>query len=320
MRKLLLLSTIFIALTSIKAQENEEISQENIDQFNKLFYQDSIVKQFKYLTGKVIIGNNLAEINVPEGWLFIQPNDAKILMEDIYNNEPNIGRLGILVPDTPSMLNGIKWLVEYNYSSDGHVKDDDAKDINYDDLAKDLKKAMEESNPERVKNGYSSINFIGWAQKPFYDETNKKLHWAKELELNKNPEHTLNYDIRILGREGFLEMVIISEMAAFNDVKQDVDQILKSTNFIKGNRYEDYDSSTDKLAEYGIGGLVAGGVLAKTGILAKIGVFLLKFLKIIIVAVGGIIALVSKRFFKKKDTAINPNEDNNNSNINLNKE
>ncbi len=318
MKKLILLSLVLFSFTLIKSQEQEKvISQKNLDALNKIKKQDSIVKNFKYLTGKVTIGNNLAEINVPEGWLFIQPNDAKILMEDFYKNEPNPGRLGVLVPDTPSILNGIKWLVEYYYSSDGHVKDDDAKDINYDELAQELKKGMEEGNPERVKNGYSSINFIGWAQKPFYDESHKKLHWAKELEFDKNPEHTLNYDIRVLGREGFLEMVIISEMAAFNDVKKDVDQILKSTNFIKGNRYEDYNSSTDKLAEYGIGGLVAGGVLAKTGILAKIGVFFLKFIKIIIIGVGGLIALFSKKFFKKKENNINTNND---SNINLNKE
>lgn len=318
MKKLILLSLILFSFSMIKAQENEEeISQETIDAMSKLLRQDSLLKTFKYLTGKVTIGDNLAEINVPEGWLFIQPNDARILMEDFYKNEPNPGRLGMLVPDTPSMLYNIKWLVEYNYSNDGHVKDDDAKDINYDDLAKDLKKSMEESNPERVKNGYSSINFIGWAQKPFYDESNKKLHWAKELEFDKNPEHTLNYDIRVLGREGFLEMVIISDMASFNDVKNDVTQILKSTNFTKGNRYEDYNSSTDKLAEYGIGGLVAGGVLAKTGILAKIGIFFLKFIKFIIIGAGALIALLSKKFFKKKENNINTN---NESNINLNKE
>jgi uncharacterized membrane-anchored protein len=60
---------------------------------------------------------------------------------------------------------------------------------------------------------------------------------------------------------------------------------------------------TDKLAEYGLGALIAGGVAAKLGLFAKLGALLLAFKKLIIigfVAIGGFIA---KMFGKKKDAA-----------------
>ena len=80
---------------------------------------------------------------------------------------------------------------------------------------------------------------------------------------------------------------------------------MASTNFIYGNRYEDFDESNDKIAEYGIAGLIAGGVLAKTGLLAKLGFFLLKMWKAIAFAiVAGFGAF--KKFFGKKSKNVLP--------------
>jgi uncharacterized membrane-anchored protein len=76
--------------------------------------------------------------------------------------------------------------------------------------------------------------------------------------------------------------------------------ILGSTNFNQGQRYADFNEDTDKLAEYGIGGLIVGGVLAKTGILAKIGIFLLKIIKPLIVGVIALFGFLGKRLFGRK--------------------
>jgi len=51
--------------------------------------------------------------------------------------------------------------------------------------------------------------------------------------------------------------------------------LLDATTFAKGQRYEDFDSKKDKVAEYGLAGLIAGGAglaalkLAKIGLIAK---------------------------------------------------
>lgn len=71
--------------------------------------------------------------------------------------------------------------------------------------------------------------------------------------------------------------------------------------FTTGNKYSDFNSSTDKVAAYGIGAVVAGGILAKTGVFAMIGKFLLaawKFILIGLVALGAGI----KKLFRKKNT------------------
>jgi uncharacterized membrane-anchored protein len=65
--------------------------------------------------------------------------------------------------------------------------------------------------------------------------------------------------------------------------------------FNSGNKYSDFDSKTDNVAAWTIGGLIAGKVLAKVGFFAII----LKFLKFILLglaAIGGAIV----KFFKGK--------------------
>jgi len=145
------------------------------------------------------------------------------------------------------------WAITYSFEEDGYVKDDDAKDINYTELLDQMKTDTKEANEKRVKDGYEKIQLVGWAQEPFYDNATHKLHWAKEIKFETDSINTLNYNIRMLGRRGVLVMNVISGMDNLPLVKSKMNTILASTDFTKENRYEDFNSSTDKIAEYGIG-------------------------------------------------------------------
>jgi uncharacterized membrane-anchored protein len=112
------------------------------------------------------------------------------------------------------------------------------------------------------------------------------------LHFEGDSAETLNYNIRVLGRKGVLVLNAIGSMDDLDVIKSNINPILANVNFTEGNRYEDFDESIDDIAAYGIGGLIAGGVLAKTGFFAKIGLILAKFSKVIIIGViaaGGFI-------------------------------
>ena len=53
--------------------------------------------------------------------------------------------------------------------------------------------------------------------------------------------------------------------------KTGMQQLLPLTEFDAGARYADYDSSTDKVAAYGVAALIGGGLAAKAGLFAKLG-------------------------------------------------
>jgi len=189
--------------------------------------------------------------------------------------------------------------INITYSEDGYIDDDDAKDIDYDDLLETMKEDVKLANEYRVEHGYPKVDLVGWASPPFYDFEAKKLHWAKELDFEGTPENnTLNYNIRILGRKGYLQLNAISEMYALNQVKQDINPILNSINFNAGYRYSEFNPNLDQVAAVGIGGLIAGKVLTKAGVLAKIGIVLAKFWKFILIGIVGAFAGLRKLFTK----------------------
>ena len=90
-------------------------------------------------------------------------------------------------------------------------------------------------------------------------------------------------------------------MEVLPDVKGDIVPILASVNFAEGHKYSDFNPDVDAIAAYGIGGLIAGKVLAKAGILAKLGILLAKFWKIIALAVIGLGAGFKKFFSRQKE-------------------
>ncbi|MDQ3047443.1 MAG: DUF2167 domain-containing protein [Bacteroidota bacterium] len=262
---------------------------------------DSIVKGFDYQTGSIIISENLATVTVPKGFGFLNGKDAQYVLSDIWGNPADPEVLGMLVPMNVDLLMAESWAVIYSYEEDGHVKDDDAEDIDYDEMLTDMQQQIIDNNPTRAAEGFEPITLIGWAKTPYYDPASHKLHWAKELKFGEDSINTLNYNIRMLGRKGVLVMNIVSGMDNMKVVDANISSILASTNFNTGNTYSEFNEDLDKVAEYGIGGLIAGGILMKTGLLAKIGIFLVKGWKLIAIALVGGFALIRKKIFRKKD-------------------
>lgn len=252
----------------------------------------------KYQTGKVTIGNKLATVSIPNKFKFLDKEQARFVLESVWGNPKNDSILGMfLLKDEAPISNDFSYAVTFSYSEEGYIKDDDAKEINYDDLLKEMKSDFVEANKERKKEGFPTLELIGWASSPFYDDKEKKLHWAKEIKFEGNEVNTLNYNIRILGRKGVLVLNIISDIQKLDLVKKDIQLILASTEFNDGKRYSDFNPSLDEVAAYGIGGLIAGKVLAKAGLLAV----LLKFWKVIALGFVGAFAFLKRIFNKEKN-------------------
>ncbi|TGK06840.1 DUF2167 domain-containing protein [Leptospira semungkisensis] len=273
------------------------------------------IHSLKYETNTVPLadkeGKVIANIKVPKGYKYLNAKDSKIVLEDVWGNPPNSEPgLGILFIATDSPLDLGNYVITIDYVEEGHVDDEDSKEIKYDELLSQLKDSTKEESEQRKKDGYPGLELVGWASSPYYDSTAKKLHWAKEYKFDGTAANTLNYNIRILGRKGYLLLNALGDIPILKKVESDVGKILESVEFTEGNRYADYDSKVDSLAAYGIGGLIAGGLLKKAGLLALIGGFLVKGAKIIIVALIGLFYAVKKFIFgkgKSEDaTASNP--------------
>jgi uncharacterized membrane-anchored protein len=260
---------------------------------------DSINNSFTFKTGVIDLNNGTAKLTIPKGYKYLDPEQSAVVLTDYWENPPN-ETLGLLFPENSFPIGEtLTYAVEITYSEDGFIDDDDAKDIDYDDLEKEIKNDTKLASKERVKMGYETIDFVGWASDPYYDENNKKLHWAQEFKFGSYEENTLNYNIRVLGRKGYLNLNVIGDMDVLPLVKNDVNQILSSVEFNKGFKYSEFNPDVDEVAAYGIGGLIAGKVLAKAGFFALI----LKFWKFIAIGAVALFAGFKKRIFGSKEEA-----------------
>ncbi|MGB5976468.1 MAG: DUF2167 domain-containing protein [Cyclobacteriaceae bacterium] len=253
---------------------------------------------FSYDYGHVEIGDGLAVIDIPEGFKFLDSEQSRYVLEDLWGNPEDPSTMGMLFPKAGSPMLGMTYAIEISYAEEGFIDDEDADEIDYEELLEEMQESALEESVERRDLGYQGYELVGWATPPYYDGENKKLHWAKELKFDEEEGTTLNYNIRILGREGYLLLNGIGDMTYLDSMNDNLDPILASVDFTEGYRYKDYDPEYDKVAAYGVGGLIAGKVLTKVGFFA----LLAKFWKVI--ALGGAAVLAGvKKFFGSRSEA-----------------
>ncbi|MEO0733263.1 MAG: DUF2167 domain-containing protein, partial [Bacteroidota bacterium] len=178
-------------------------------------YVDSIEKTLTfYVDTTVTLGDGLADLAIPEGYTFVDGDDARTVLVDLWGNPPTAGEgsLGMLFPEKyrPSDAGG--YGVDIFFTDDGYIDDEDAVDMDFDEILESMREGIAEDNEYRRAEGYQTMDLVGWATPPHYDLDNKRLHWAKELHFEGEEADTLNYNILFLGRRGYLTMNVIGDM------------------------------------------------------------------------------------------------------------
>ncbi len=305
MKNIFIAAFALLGFTYSAAQDSTFTEQEIQQQI------EAIENAFTYEHGKITLKNGIGYIDVPEGFKYMDAEQAERVLVDLWGNpEGENLTLGFILPESQGVMGESGYVFNIQYQEIGYVKDGDADKINYSDLLKELQKDTKAANAEREKLGYEPIRLVGWASQPFYDKEKKVLHWAKEVKFGDEEVNTLNYNVRILGRKGVLVLNAIATMPNLPMVQKDIPQVLEIAKFSEGYAYRDFNPSTDEVAAWTIGGLVAGKVLAKAGFFA----LLLKFWKIIAVAIVGFGGVIWKRITGKREQqvaeAIQPPVDN----------
>ncbi|MGB3147646.1 MAG: DUF2167 domain-containing protein [Paracoccaceae bacterium] len=238
--------------------------------------------------GKITLEGGLAELDLPEGFYFLAGKDAHYVLEDLWGNPDSSYVMGLIFPENITPFDAGSWAIEVFFDDIGYVSDKDAAGYDYNELLTQMQADTAENNAYRKENGYDEIELLGWAAQPRYDAEERKLYWAKRLKFSGMQGETLNYNIRALGRKGVLVLNFIANMDELPLVEAAVPEVLRMVSFTDGNRYADFQPGVDTVAAVGIGGLIAGKVLAKTGLLVLILAFAKKFAVLLIVPVLGV--------------------------------
>ena len=272
------------------AQQEQELTSEQQAQLDAYIkrgqeFQKTLTPQ----TGNIQLPSAGASLTLGDDYYFLGKKDTRRILEEEWSNPPDDSVLGmIFAKDTHPY--DYDFVVVLTFDNSGYVSDEDARELDFDKMLKQMQKQAISANVARIKAGYEKVELLGWGEAPKYDSVNKRLYWAKLLRFGESDINTLNYNLRFLGRRGVLEFNYIADEDALDVIKTAMPEMSQLASFNAGHRYADFNPNTDKVAAYGVAGLIAGGVLAKKfGLLAVLLLFLKK---------GWILILAGFAFFR----------------------
>lgn len=229
--------------------------------------------------GQTVDLGDIAAIDLDPDFIFLdRENTQKLSMS--YGDMVTGLEIGSIFP----MDENETWAVYFEYEESGHIKDAENEKIDAKALLKSYQEGMEEVNEARDPGDYLYVT--GWDIEPFYNEESNNLTWSILLE-DENKESYLNYHTRILTRVGYLSITLVTDPQNIEaDKKMFNEKIMSNFSVKEGNRYADFDKSTDEVAENGLAELILGEVgltiAQKAGLLAiiltlgkKFGVFII---------------------------------------------
>ena len=132
----------------------------------------------------------------------------------------------------------------------------------------------------------------GWYVAPHYDVQTKRLEWGTKLR-DTHDNIIVNYSIRLLGRSGVLNALLVSNPASLDQDVKEFHSALSNLTFDSGQQYSEFRPG-DKVAEYGLAALVVGGAAA---VAVKSGAGFFKAIAIGVLALVGAVWGFLKRIF-----------------------
>lgn len=274
----------------------DELTTEELEQLDpetRAFLE--VMQSIDWLEGPAVgkLGAQ-GEVKVPEGFHFTGAAGTRKFLEA--NQNPTSGReMGMVGPTD------LSWVIFMDYNPIGYVPDDERESLDAEAMLEAMREGNEQGNAERKRRGWNTISLSDWKVAPRYDERTNNLEWALLIIDDDTGSETLNHNIRLLGREGVMEVTVMLDEANYGEVMPEAHKTLAGFTFVDGKAYADYRQG-DRIAEYGLAALVTGGALAvaaKTGLLAKLFKLLAKFG--IFIAAG--VAAVGAKIFGKRRQA-----------------
>jgi uncharacterized membrane-anchored protein len=269
---------------NVSAQEVEAESASSEEDAAAAAYQAKLA-ELDWVKGptSVSISDN-SKMTLPEGYVFL--NAAETSKFEEMNQNLSSGKEVLVAPES------LEWAAYFVFEDEGYVKDDEK--IDGDAILKALRDGTESANEERKRRGWAPLHVTGWAIPPAYNDSTKRLEWATALESEGNAG--TNFFTKVLGRRGYTSIVLVASPEGTKAAVTDLNRVLEGYTFNAGETYAEWKPG-DKVAEYGLAGLIVGGAAAAA---VKTGLFkgLWKVL-----AVGGIAALAFvRKLFGRKQT------------------
>jgi uncharacterized membrane-anchored protein len=138
------------------------------------------------------IGGSLAEIQVPEGYVFLGKEGTASLLQ-LMENPVSGQELATLAPASRDD----SWFLIFEWDPIGWVDDADKETLDAEGMLGSIREGTRAANEEREKRGWATIEIVGWQEAPHYDEQTHNLTWA--ITGRSEGHEVVNRMVKLLG-------------------------------------------------------------------------------------------------------------------------
>jgi len=293
--------TTFLALFGTTCLFNQTCSGQEQMPVQSLLQSSQPANPVQWIQGPRKVNlDDIAEVNVPDGYQFVARDGATAILTRMGNPVPK-NLVGLLA--SPSTRGGIV----LKFSKIGFVKDSDKDQLSATNMMAAIQRVIDRQNIEAAKQGLPLISSAEWQLKPSYDAAQNKLEWAIKAQAGK--DIAVNYSVRMLGRQGVLELVAVQPNEPDIDLAP-LKRLASGISFVKGQRYSDFGHG-DKVAKTSLAALAASDEIsdsdsdsAKTQAIVLWG-----GISAGVLVLGGLLTLlIVKKPWRKKRTASSSGE------------
>ncbi|WP_158563303.1 DUF2167 domain-containing protein [Chitinophaga silvatica] len=225
--------------------------EDSLSRYEKLDSSDLIVASFSYKVGEQPLGQ-VATLKIPDGYRLLDGQQSRVLVEQLWGNNENTNTIGVLIPDRTSPMDKDLTGIIISFEPTGYLSEEGAQRINYNRLMRNMKEEIQEDNALRNRRSIGTIKTIDWAFPPYFNKFNHSLHLAKIFKFeSKGSSSLINYEIRLLGRNGALCFTAIGKSTDLQKLRNQLVSISYLAQFTPGNRYTDYLPGSDFTSNWG---------------------------------------------------------------------
>ncbi len=232
-----------------------------------------------------------AVLHLPAAEVFVPQPQADKLLNSFGNPGSDPEMLGLILPRDPRAT----WAMPVRFHKSGFIKDDDARTWDATAMLRSLRVGTEEQNKDREKAGVPSLDVTGWSEPPQYDASRQRLAWAMTASvIGAKPDapQSVNYNTYALGREGYFSLVMLTALSELPALKPVADRQIAALEYNAGKRYADFDPKTDRVAGYGLVGLVVGAADHKDSVVAQAVAFVRQYAAVLGAGLAALAAVV----------------------------
>ncbi|MGE0742183.1 MAG: DUF2167 domain-containing protein [Hyphomonadaceae bacterium] len=199
-------------------------------------------------SGVIPLSNDELSLNIPDGYLFYGPEQARAFLQRNGAAAPNGSVLGVIARADANLNAPGTWATVLSYDAIGYVQPETAAGLSDPNFEDTVRAARNDQNRP----------FEGFMVAPDFDASVANLVWAERAAAPGSQGADLRAEQKVLGRYGVACLTSIGSADQMPEITNVAGALIRMVSFPEGRRYTDFQPASDEVSAFSVPGLVTG--------------------------------------------------------------